>query len=682
MKKALLTLFVITTILFTFSFSLTVKVGIYDNPPITFYEDGVAQGILVNVFNYIAQKENWQLSYVYDSFFTLLNELKDGKIDMLLGVVQTEERSKLYNFSKEYILFNWAQVYKRMRSPILSPLDLKGKRVGVLKSDVFYEGKLGIKYFLDHLGIRAKFVEFSSYSDIFKAIEERKIDAGVVNRFFGSVNASKYDLEEAPIVFSPIEEKVAFSKQSAITSTIEPVLDKYIKQMKVNENSALNTSVGKYLSQTSGKFTFPKWVFYALFGAIIAFLILLANIIILRKLVKKETGEIEKKSKKLRESNEELMASNEEIRAMNEELENAYIKLGKLTSRFRSMVVLLSQLDALKVKEKEFLGQMLDMALEMIPSAKYGSVWVLDKGKWRIVAVKGHDEKILKDPNVDWKLIPLDKPRIVDFSKENRKFTSMDVLERFEKATKPIKESLCAPLIFSNETLGRISVDIPKGSKESFTKDEVETLNSFAKIATAFYVSRRYLKLHQELQDRLTLVFVKALEKYDVYTKGHSERVAKCSVNLAKTLGLDEELQRRIYQSGLLHDVGKMFVPVDILTKNGKLTVEEYEQIKKHTTIGAELIEEGAELKDISMIVRHHHERWDGKGYPDGLKGEEIPLEARIMAVCDTYDAMTSDRPYRKALSQEVALKEIEKNAGKQFDPTVAKAFLEIMYKI
>ena len=679
MKKALL-LLIITMILFTFSFALTLKVGIYDNSPLSLYKDGQAQGILVDVMNYMAQKENWKVSYVYAPFSTLLNELKDGKIDMILGIAQTEERSKLCDFSKEYLLSNWAQVFKLIGSHILSPFDLKGKRVGVLKSDVFYEGKLGIKYFLDHLGIHAKFIEFNNYSDIFKAVEEKKIDAGVVNRIFGSVNASKYDLEETPIVFSPIEEKVAFSKRSVVAKIVEPVVDRYIKEMKTDENSVLNTSIDKYLNPIEKKSFIPKWIFYVTVGAILAFLILLTNIHILKKLVKKEAGEIEKKSEKLEKSNEDLMASNEEIRAMNEELESAYNNLQMLSSRFQTMSVLLSQLDVLTVKEEEFLNQVLDRALEMMPSAKYGSVWIFDEGKWRIIAARGHDEEILKDPNVNWNLIPVDKPRIVkDILEEDRKLISPDVFEKFKKATKPLKESLAAPLTFSNEMLGRISVDIPKESKDSFSKDDVEIMSNFSKIATAFYVTRKYLRSQQELQDRLTLVFVKALEKYDVYTEGHSERVAECSSNLAKTFGLDEGAQRRVYQAGLIHDVGKMFVPLNILTKKGKLTDEEYEEIKKHPVIGAELIEEGAGLEDIAVIVRHHHERWDGKGYPDGLKGEEIPIEARIMAVCDTYDAMTSDRPYRKALSREVALKEIEKNAGKQFDPAMAKAFLETM---
>ncbi|WP_051962896.1 HD domain-containing phosphohydrolase [Mesoaciditoga lauensis] len=678
MRKTLL-FFVLLVSFFAFSFSLTVKVGIYDNPPLSFYKNGSAQGILVNVMNFIAQKENWKVEYVYESFSKLLPDLKSGKIDMLLGIAETKERKSFCYFTNEFFLSNWAQVYKHKGSSIDSFFDLNGKRVGVLKSDIFYGGPLGIKYFLEHLNVKTKFVEFNSYPDIFKAVKDKTIDAGVVNRFFGVENASKYRLQSTSMIFYLIEEKAAFSKQSHVAKIIAPVVDRYIKQMKENDNSVLNESISKYLNVPSARPFIPKWVFYVFGVGILVFVVLAANVIILRKLVKKEASELERKNEELSETIEELTASNEEIRAINEELENAYSDLEKLSKRFRAMVVSLSQLDMIKIKGEEFLEQMLNRALEMIPVAKYGSIWIFDEKKWKIVACRGHDEKILKDPKVDFELARFDKVQIVkDILKEDEEQAPSKALEVVKKATKPIKESLVAPLKFLNETLGYMSLDIPKGSEYAFSQDDVEILSSFSKIATAFYVSRKYMRFQRDLQERLTLVLVKALEKYNVYTKGHSERVAECSRNIAKMMGMDEEAQRKIHQAGLLHDVGKIFVPLEILNKNGKLTSEEYNEIKKHPIIGAELIEEGAQLKNISKIVRHHHERWDGKGYPDGLKGEEIPLESRIMAVCDTFDAMTSDRPYRKALSEEMALEEIEKNAGKQFDPAVVEVFLKM----
>ncbi len=672
--------FFVFSLFYTNYFAITVKVGIYDNPPISFYTDGKAQGIFPKVMNYIAKEEGWKLNYVYAPFYTLLDELKKGKIDVLLAVVQTSERSKKYDFTNEYLFSNWAQVYTYPKSSILSPFDLKNKRVGVLKSDIFYNSPVGIKYLLDHLNVHVQYVEFNTYPDIFKALQKRKIDAGVTNWLFGNSNKFKYNVVETPIVFSPVEEKIAFSKDDPIAKAIRPIIDGYIKRLKENPNSVLNTSLNEYLKKNPSRFTFPKWLVYLGVFVSIGFLALVINVIILKKLLKIKTVQLEKNNSELMEKNEELLASNEEIRAMNEELNEAYENLQKLNNRFQTISVLLSQFDMTNVKTEDFLNQVLSKSLDLITAAKYGSVWIKENGEWRIVAVRGHDEKALKAPEAKWKIRLIEKPRIIkDILKEDEKTLSEDMIKSLKKATKPIKETLVVPLKFSDELFGNVALDIPQGSDEKFTGEDVEVLSNFAKIASAFYVARRYLQAQRELTDKMMFLLVKTLEKYDVYTKGHSERVGSYSKELAKFVGLDEETQKRIYRAGLLHDIGKIFVPLDILTKNGKLTVEEYEEIKKHPVIGAELIEEGTGLTYIARIVRHHHERWDGRGYPDGLKGEEIPLESRIMSVCDAYDAMTSDRAYRKALEAEGALERLKQEAGKQFDPKLVKAFLEMI---
>jgi HD-GYP domain-containing protein (c-di-GMP phosphodiesterase class II) len=138
---------------------------------------------------------------------------------------------------------------------------------------------------------------------------------------------------------------------------------------------------------------------------------------------------------------------------------------------------------------------------------------------------------------------------------------------------------------------------------------------------------------------------------------------------------------KNIKYGALLHDIGKVGVDLSILNKPGRLTDEEYEIIKTHPMQGYEIIKPIKFLQDKFAAIKYHHERWDGTGYPEGLKGEEIPLEARIVSVADTFDAMTSTRSYRKALDKEIAIEEIKKNAGKQFDPRVVAAFLKIINK-
>jgi putative nucleotidyltransferase with HDIG domain len=169
-----------------------------------------------------------------------------------------------------------------------------------------------------------------------------------------------------------------------------------------------------------------------------------------------------------------------------------------------------------------------------------------------------------------------------------------------------------------------------------------------------------------------------AVDAKDAYTCGHSERVALISRALAQRAGLTDQQVQRIYMAGLLHDVGKIGVPEAVLQKAGKLTDEEFDLIKKHPEIGARILRDVKQVQDIIPGVLYHHERYDGRGYPAKLAGEDIPLMGRIICLADCFDAMTSSRTYRKALPLETALEEIRRNAGTQFDPRLAETFLSI----
>jgi HD-GYP domain-containing protein (c-di-GMP phosphodiesterase class II) len=158
----------------------------------------------------------------------------------------------------------------------------------------------------------------------------------------------------------------------------------------------------------------------------------------------------------------------------------------------------------------------------------------------------------------------------------------------------------------------------------------------------------------------------------------NSQRVTETAVATAKELNLSEESIEKIRLAGLIHDIGKIGVKGTVLNKPGGLIEEEYQHIKSHPGVGEHILNPIVDDEEILKIVRHHHERYDGNGYPDGLKGEQIPLGARILAVADTYDAMTSERPYREAMSIEVACAEIKHGKGTQFDPAVADAFFNV----
>ena len=187
-----------------------------------------------------------------------------------------------------------------------------------------------------------------------------------------------------------------------------------------------------------------------------------------------------------------------------------------------------------------------------------------------------------------------------------------------------------------------------------------------------------YTKMRKVYLDTIRALAA-AIDAKDPYTKGHSERVAEISLALAQELNLSDRDIENIEYTALLHDIGKIGVSDNILGKDSSLTDKEFDKIKEHTVMGAKIIEPVDFLKNSYEAIYHHHEKYNGKGYPDGLKSEDIPLSARIIAVADAYDAMGSDRPYRKKLSKDKILNELKDQSGKQFDPEIVKALISVL---
>ena len=184
-------------------------------------------------------------------------------------------------------------------------------------------------------------------------------------------------------------------------------------------------------------------------------------------------------------------------------------------------------------------------------------------------------------------------------------------------------------------------------------------------------------ELRAEASFEVLDALITAVDNKDRYTRKHSEDVTEYALWMAEELGLSEETMRTLRIGGLLHDVGKIGVPDEILRKPGRLSPEEFEVMKRHPRLGELIVGGIPGMESILDAVRSHHERWDGLGYPDQLEGEQIPFMGRLLAVADAFSAMTTDRPYRKGMEFEVALEEIRSNIGTQFDPQMAQAFIQ-----
>jgi putative nucleotidyltransferase with HDIG domain len=237
---------------------------------------------------------------------------------------------------------------------------------------------------------------------------------------------------------------------------------------------------------------------------------------------------------------------------------------------------------------------------------------------------------------------------------------------------------ISVPMMVKNEVIGVLDV-ANKRNNIFFPKKDLEFLLNVARVGASAIKNSRLLQQINEgyLKTITTLALI--IDARDPYTKRHSENVTRYSLAIADEMRFNATQKEILRRAALLHDIGKIAIRDDVLLKSGKLTTEEYEQIKMHAVRGEEIVKSLPFLKDVANLVRHHHERYDGKGYPDGRSVDGIELGAKIMAVADTFDAMTTDRPYRKALTLEMAKEELLRNKSIQFDPRVVDNFVKVL---
>lgn len=249
-----------------------------------------------------------------------------------------------------------------------------------------------------------------------------------------------------------------------------------------------------------------------------------------------------------------------------------------------------------------------------------------------------------------------------------------DFFNKFFRASKSITNS---PIFLSDQYLG--SLIIAKSDAKLYSENEVKAIKMLSDQIGVAMRSVRTFEEKEKILFGILIALIKSIDAKSKWTAGHSERVAKYSKRIGIELGLNEADLHDLTMSSILHDIGKIAIPENILDKPAPLTSEEYKRIKEHPQVGADILSDIPSYSNLLPGILYHHERWDGKGYPKGLKGNDIPLLSRIIAIADVYDSVTYSRPYRKKMGKQGVVRFMKKNSGKLFDPDLVQIFLNVM---
>ncbi|MCE5299545.1 MAG: HD domain-containing protein [Spirochaetia bacterium] len=370
------------------------------------------------------------------------------------------------------------------------------------------------------------------------------------------------------------------------------------------------------------------------------------------------------------------MPTDEEIKELKEYIKNLEVINEGLRNSFEELTTLYRLVDIITEARtlERVLNSLLDMVSEVIPCE--GAVLFLadDKSGEMDVALKRNISK-----KIDFKISQMSKQKVIEWALKKGKTIALPDTDEDAPPDERVTFVL-VPLIAHDKSVGLINI-ITQTSEGDITNKDQSLLTILAKQAALAIENVRLYEGMKKDQVSIIKALSATVDAKDHYTLGHSQKVSDYSVRMAEALGLAERDVETIKYAALLHDIGKIAMSDEIIKKPTRLSPEEYEQVRKHPVIGAKIIKEIESLAPMVPIIYHHHERYDGKGYPDGLKGEDIPIGARIVHVADAYDTMVSARAYRDMLPAELAISELRKNAGTQFDPKVVEVFIAYVRK-
>ncbi|MFP4482194.1 MAG: HD domain-containing phosphohydrolase [Thermovirgaceae bacterium] len=597
-----------------------VAVGVYESPPLIFTdEDGDWRGVYADVLEAVAAEKEWTIRYVPGTFAEGLKGLEEGEIDVMAAIAWSEERERRYDFTNQTVASNWGVVYTRSSLQVSSIFDLAGQVVAVERGDIY--GREFMRLAAD-FGIDCTFFETKSVEAVFRALSTEQADAGVVNRIFAARHDELYDVHSTNFIFSPVDLRFAVPKGK--NHVLTQILDFHLAEMSRNPDSALHRSIVKWVGGGNLVETAPTYFKYLVWGGV--FLVLLVFILTLAGI--RLRRQVWQRSRELLKSKQDLIREKVFLEKLFEEIPDAVVLVNPCNSVIRRI------------------------------NAGFTRIFGFTAGE----AVGQTLNDLVVPP---------------DLQEEGRQYEAMGSRgeQLFAETIRRRKDGTPVDVIMS-----AVPVHVKRKLSAVYTvyRDVTELKNVERDLLTSRNAAREGYRRMEKTWEQTVAVLSAVAESRDPYTAGHQRRVAELAVAIARELGFREEKVKAIDLAAQLHDIGKINVPTEILSKPGMLSDLEMDIIRAHPRTGYEILKDIDLPWNLAEIVLQHHERLDGSGYPDGLKNGDILHEARIIAVADVVEAMSFHRPYRPARGIEKALAEIESHSRTLYDPAAARACLAL----